>query len=147
VKINFTKKEYRLLLEMLYLADWMMESHSVDTVHKEHEKLRKKILSHYREMSTEDIIEYSEANDDYYELREFDDYIHEEFIDPYNTEIFWEELADRLSTRDAIAELGSDRFKSMDGMERVIKLGELADRYEDEFESHGLERVIIDHTS
>ena len=38
MKIHFTKKEYRLLLDMLYIADWVMNSHQLinERSHKEH---------------------------------------------------------------------------------------------------------------
>ena len=54
MKINITKKEYRLLLEMLYLADWMMNSQSVERRYKEHEELKKKIFPLYKEMGSEE---------------------------------------------------------------------------------------------
>ena len=54
MKINITKKEYRLLLEMLYLADWTMNSQSVERRYKEHEELKKKIFPLYKEMGSEE---------------------------------------------------------------------------------------------
>ena len=129
---------------MLYLADWVMNSHSVETVWKEHDKLRKKILSHYQEMGAEDMIEYSEENNDYYEPIEFDDYIHEKFIKAYDEETFWEELIDQLTKRDAIANIGAEKLQAMENEERFVKLGEISDHYGREFELHGLNRVKID---
>jgi len=147
IKINFTKKEYRLLLEMLYLADWVMESHNVDCLHVDHSILRNKILSSFIEMGAEDIIDHADTDGEHYETQEFEMLMHEEFIKPYNTETFWGELANRLSMRDLMKKVGPEKFQSMDNMERFLKLGELSDEYNEEFWEHGLERIVIDHAS
>lgn len=147
MKINITKKEYRLLLEMLHLSDWMMHSHleGPEQRHAQHEELRKKLLSYYKEMEAEDIIEYSKESNDYYETNEYEEYLHEKFITPYDHQSFWDELIDRLAERDVIKEMGSEKFKSMDGMERITKLANAEEKYVNEFENHGLEHVKIDY--
>lgn len=32
MKINFTKKEYRLLLDTLYVSDWVMHSYAMNQI-------------------------------------------------------------------------------------------------------------------
>lgn len=147
MKINISKKEYRLLLEMLYLSDWMMHSHLVDPegTHHEHEALRKKLLSYFKEMQAEDIIEYAKESDAYYEANEFDNYIHEKFISSYDEATFWDELMDRLAVRDVIKDIGIEQYQSMEGLDRITKLEAARERYANEFEQHGLEHVKIDH--
>ncbi|MDX1902457.1 MAG: hypothetical protein SFW66_10755 [Gammaproteobacteria bacterium] len=145
MKVNITKKEFRLLVEMLYLSDWMMHSHSVDARYKEHEELKKKFLSHYKEMEAEDIIEYSKESDDYYEVNEYDEYIHNKFIENYDTETFWDELIDRLAERDVIREIGQEKYLSLEGIERVMKVEEVRERYANEFAMHGLENINVEY--
>jgi hypothetical protein len=134
MKINLTKKEYRLLLEVLYLSDWMMHSHLCEKQHIEHENLRKKLLSYYKEMGAEDIIE--PAN-------EFDDYMHHKFINLYDENTFWDELTDRLAMRDIIKKIGVEQYQALEGIERVTKVEEMRDRYVNEFEQHGLENIKL----
>jgi hypothetical protein len=145
MKINITKKEYRVLVEMLYLADWMMHSHAIGETqhHHEHEALRKKILSHYKEMQAEDIIEFSEELDNFYENSDYDEHIHEKFIEPYDDQTFWDELIDGLAERDLVNDIGIEQFRSMEGIERVMKVEEVKERYANEFEQHGLKHVIV----
>jgi hypothetical protein len=57
MKINCTKKEYRTLIEMLLVADWVINAHEVDEgegVRKPYKELRKKVLSHHKVMGMED---------------------------------------------------------------------------------------------
>jgi len=145
MKINITKKEYRLLIDMLYLADWMMNSNIIgdDQKHSQHEKLRKKFLSYYKEMEAEDIIEYCNKLNDYYEVQNYDEYLHEIFIDSYDDETFWAELISRLSKRDAIKEIGIEKLTKMKDLDRAMKIGEFREKYENEFEQHGLKHVKI----
>lgn len=144
MKINITKKEYRLLIEMLYLADWMMHAHCVDRPYKEHEAFKKKILSLYKEMDAEDIIEYSKKLDGYYEVNEYDEYIQEKFIIHYDNETFWDELIDRLAERDILKEIGLEKYKAMEGIERITLFDEKRNHYAIEFEKYGMERVRIE---
>lgn len=146
MKILFSEKEYRLLLDMLYLSDWVMNSNLADPEahNQEHSALRKKILSYYKEMGADDIIEYVADDDEYYELRDHDDELHTKFIDPYEDEVFWDELSDRLAERDLIRKIGVEKFEAMDGFDRVAKTEAIRERYLQEFEHHGLERIQID---
>ncbi len=145
MKINFSKKEYRILLDMLYLSDWMMTSHEEEpkNLHQEHQALRKKLLSYYKEMNAEDVIEYSKELDGYFELAGYDEYIHEKFIDPYNYDVFWDELIDALARRDIINSMGIEKYKAMGYVERATKAQEIKAQYANEFEQHGVEHLKI----
>jgi hypothetical protein len=145
MKINFTKKEYRLLLDMMYLSDWMINSHSIppEIASSAHKEFKNKIYSFCKEMDAEDLIEYVEKHNEYYETRKFDDIISDKFIEPYNNDIFWEELTDRLAERDLINELGIDKMSTLDGIERITLLERKKEKYINEFEENGLENLEI----
>ena len=129
MKINFTKDEYRLLLDMIYLADWMIHSHNEgDELNLEYKALRKKLLSHYKEMNSEDRIEYVDEDDEYYEFSNYDDEIHSKFIHDYDEKTFWDELTSRLSQRDA------KDFKKQCALEYS---------YSEEFEKNGLSNLKV----
>lgn len=144
MKINFTKKEYRLLIEMLYLSDWMMHSHIVREEQNEYEVLKKKILSCYKEMGSDDIIELDKGSKEYYERKELEEYVHDKVIKKYDEEVFWDGLIDKLSVRDVIREIGIEQYNALEGIERLTKIDEISERYANEFEQFGLERVRID---
>ncbi len=54
MKINFTKKEYRLLLSMLEIAEWVMTSNDTGAEEnpqtKPYKDVVQKLLSHSKEM-------------------------------------------------------------------------------------------------
>ena len=145
MKIFFTKKEYRVLVEMLYLADWVMNSHHLlsEEINVDHKILYKKLLAYSVEMKADDITVYDKNLAAYYLTKEHDEYLREKHIEPYEEEIFWENLIDRLSRRDVINKVGMDKFQSMDLKERFTELGKFEEKYNLEFETHGLENVIL----
>jgi len=147
MKINITKKEYRLLLDMLQVSDWVLNSHAElpDERHLEHEELVKKFLSYYKEMEAEDIIEHSIELDDFFPVNDYETAILGKFIEPYDDSVFWEQLIDRLSLRDAVQSVGDKKYQEMDGIDRLRMLDPLTERYTNEFEQHGLKYVKIDH--
>lgn len=147
MNVFITKKEYRLLLDMLYLSDWMMNAHAADDQeqHKEHQALRRKLLAYYKEMEAQDLIEYSEELDEYCELAPYEESLHDHYIGPYNTETFWEELLERLAERDVVKAVGVEAYQSMSDLECASKLEEIREVYADEFEQHGIDRIKIDY--
>jgi len=145
MKINLTKKEYRLLIEMLYLSDWVMHSHQAELRYTEHEAIKNKILSLYKEMDAEEILEYSSDLGEVFEKDEFDAYLQEKFIAPFEEQVFWEALIDELGERDVIKALGIDAYRMLDGFERVRKVENYKELYANEFQQHGLENVKIDY--
>jgi len=52
MKMNFTKKEYQALVEMLLAADWVITGHEEEEREetKPYRELRKKVLAHFKEM-------------------------------------------------------------------------------------------------
>lgn len=143
MKINITKSEYRLLLEALYLASWMMNAHDYEMKDNDHAKFRDKIFSYFKEMEAEDYIAYDKELDGHFELAAFDEAMHRKYIDMYNTNNFWEELLERLATRDLINEFGEDHCQSMDFIERSEKIDAIRERYENEFEKNGISNIRV----
>ncbi len=67
-----------------------------------------------------------------------------EKLDEFVDDSFWHELSVRLAERDLAKEVGEDAFEEMDGEERIQRLGEIEDKYTQEFFEFGIDRVTID---
>ena len=145
MKLHLTKKEYRALLDLIETGDWII--HSRDNPSKEdlstHKALMQKILSHAQEMQCDDLVIYDHQFEKYFETREYENFIINNYIDPYDEDNFWEELADRLARRDLERQLGEEKLYQMEPVERAQILFEKSVTYENEFEEHGLEYLAI----
>jgi len=145
MKINITKKEYSLLIDMLCIANWVMHAHAMDEDQHSiaHEIFIKKMMSFHDEMDANDKIMFSNELDDYFETGEYEEYIHEKFIEPYEDEFFWDELIERLAERDLINEVGEKQLVGMDFVEKMTRLEAIKELYQDEFSENGLKNLQI----
>jgi hypothetical protein len=146
MKINFTKKEYQTLVEMLLVADWVIRGNE-DEPREETESygmLRKKVLAHFKEMGMEENFEYDPNADEYFETPEYETQApHMQFIEAYDEASFWGQLAEKLAARDFAAQARTPEERSSDAVERLANLFEINERYENEFAEHGLTRVHV----
>ncbi len=146
MKINFTKKEYRLLLDIIYLGQWMVEAHETGSSPKseKYDMVAQKIYSHAKEMDCEDLIEASKEMAGYFPTREYEDEsgVHD-IIDEYNSDNFWEALIERLTERDVRAECSSKNIR-LNSVEEYYELrSPYEKKYAEEFEKFGIDRLAI----
>ena len=141
MKINFTKKEYQLLVTMIEIADWVMNSfHSHDRVDtKDHRSLRNKILDYAEEMGMKNC--YEKDGDTYYETAEYEEKsAHYNFIDEYDDELFWKQLVTRLAERDYVQHYGDEE---MDFETRTLRVVEIEKKYAVEINKFGLANIVV----
>ncbi len=145
MKINITKKDYRALVEILFVADWFVDAHTIGDENKQHASVREVLLSHYKEMGVDDVIEYSGRMKEHFPTRNFEEHLHDKYIDKYNEEFFWDELIDKLAERDVIQAIGIKEYQKLDGIVRITMVDDEKEKYQVEFEQHGLKHVKIEH--
>lgn len=139
--ISLTPEQYKNLLVMTYLGNWMVNAHRVET-DEGFEAAASRIYSHAKSAGARDLVELDADKGRYYPTRELEKLAHQ-WVDAYNNEIFWDELIDRLSERDLVAKHGKDACEQMTIEERFGNLEEFESRYGEEFEEHGIERLAI----
>lgn len=147
MKIDFTKQEYRLLLDVVFIADWVLTSHDVEEPSDDdpYQMLFQKIYSYAAEMGFEHLVEAAPELNRYYPTKEYED-INEVFerIEDYDAMNFWEELIERLTDRDVYREVPEEERDGMDEQEFWKRASPYEQKYATEFEKHGIERLLID---
>ena len=146
MKINITKKEYRLLLDILYLGDWMLTAHDQKEMpeKEKHQDVIQKFYSYAEEMGYGNLIEADKTLNRYYETREYEDTSEvDEIIENYNNATFWEELVPRLAMRDAEETEGSGAINKMSPEERIRLLHPMEEQYHEEFMANDLTNLKI----
>ncbi len=146
MEINFTKNEYRLLLDMISIAEWVMRARKTedDPNVEPYNRLEQKILSLAKEFGCDDLIEYSKEFDKYYPTADYEESeTFMGFIDDFEEDVFWDELGRRLAQRDLLREEGSENFRSMNPTERFIETEERAEAYYNEFVENGLKNLVL----
>ncbi|MCW8397579.1 hypothetical protein OQJ26_02100 [Legionella sp. PATHC038] len=144
MNISITKKEYGTLLDMLCIADWVLNLYTTKAPKQnEYDTLKQKFLSYFKEMGANDKIEFSLELNEYFEKLEYEQSLNDNFIQPFENMLFWDELTQRLGERDMIQKIGMEQYSKMNPIERLKKVEEIKEQYAQEFEKHGLERLKI----
>jgi len=147
MNLSLSPTELRHLLDMLYYANWLMSATKTgkDPRLEPYDQLEQKILAlAYQSGHFNDLIDYEAAAATYWPLRAFDDAIEAQgFIAEYDNDTFWEELKQRLASRDLGKSMPRHQLARLATDERLRRLWEREEAYGDEFATHGLERLQV----
>ena len=147
MKIDLTRKEYRDLLDILYVANWVFSAHRVekDLRIERFNQLEQKFLTLSKQMKFENLVEYDADLDAYFPTREYEETsAAHTFIDEYDNDTFWDELASRLAERDLLKQMGGpEKMVNLPKEEMLEKLFQLEEFYGDEFTRNGLENLQL----
>lgn len=114
MKISISKEQYKTLLKLCYLGNWMVNSfRNVEDNIEEFNDIEQHIFRFYKDFECDDLIEYDEEHDEYFPTRAFEE-DQDEIIDEYNDDSFWEELTERLADRDLFMDYGELQLRKMD---------------------------------
>lgn len=147
MKIELTKTEYRELLDVLFIAEWVL--HAFDAGNRSRmkhcDRIIQNIFSHAGSQGMEHLIARDAETGELFPSREFDNSTPVwELIDWFADETFWDELIHRLSERDAARRAGGYEHLDVLGPAEFMTLeNPIRKRYEAEFGGHGLERLEI----
>jgi hypothetical protein len=141
MNISLTPEQYKKLLLTTYLGNWMINAHQVET-DKTFDAVASHIYSYAESFGAGNLVELDTDSGRYYPTRDLEE-LASESVDDYDNETFWAELIERLSERDLVAKHGHDASEKMTVEERFTNLGEFEERYDEEFEKHGIDRLTI----
>jgi hypothetical protein len=146
MNIEISKDECRDLLEVLHIANWVMHAHETepDPGTERYDRIIQKI---YSLANTEGLGSLVEADPRGNERSEMDTSAAWDFIDEFTNNSFWDELIHRLTDRD-MAHLvnGYEQLEKLSMEERFMREAPIIERYANEFDDHGLDRLqIVEH--
>lgn len=134
MNIELSKKEFRRLLDMIYIGNWVLNSTRGDDRFTDYDKVESKLFALCRKCGMDALVETWEGED--IPSKKFSDGgIHEAIMD-YEDTVFFEILAEELARRDMdYRPVGKDNYDEL-----VSRM----DEYIAEFEAHGTDNILID---
>ena len=131
VNIEFTNKEFRRLLDMVYIGNWILNSTRDDDRFTDYDDVESKVFAKCAQCGMRSLYEVS--NGTVYPSQAFENGgIHEAIMD-YEDTIFFEILAEELAKRDMDFEpITTENFN---------ELAERVSAYIEEFEENGIENI------
>lgn len=134
MKIELTEQQYRYLLDLVYIGNWVMNSTREDDRIKEYDEVESLIFSHCLQHKMSKLVELYRG--ELIPSRAFADGGIHEAIENYEDVVFYEILAEELALRDMNGEpLTRENFSAL--LERI-------DTYLSEFTKNGTENISVD---
>lgn len=141
VNIELNKEQYRQLIKLLYLGQWMSLSFT-DSDDEDVLDLEQYVFSFSSDFDSKDMVEYDEQVQLYFPSEEFEEEVFD-MIDDYDEFSFWEGMSQRMAKRDLMRIYGEKLFDLTED-ERYEKEQALVDQYLDYFEANGVEEIVLD---
>ena len=133
MNIELTNKEFRLLLDMVYIGNWILNSTRGDDRFADYDQVESKLFGLCRTAGMDALVEKWQGED--VPSRAFaDGGIHEAIMD-YEDTVFFEILAEELARRDMDYQPVS--------RENYDELVSRMDDYIAEFEAHGTDNLVL----
>ena len=134
MKIELTEQQFRYLLDLVYIGNWVMNSTREDDRIREYDQVESLIFSHCLQHRMRSLVELYHG--ELIPSRAYADGGIHEAIETYEDIVFYEILAEELALRDMDGEpLTRENYGAL--MERI-------DAYLDEFDEHGTDHISVD---
>ena len=147
MKVSLTKKQYKALMKLVMLGDWMANTVPDDSS-GEDEEIVQYLLSLAKDFGYENYVELDEELKKYFHTEDFEnDTKILEIIGDYHEYALWEGLVLEFSRRDLLAKYGEKAVEAMSDEEHVEKELPLIQKYEEEFREYGLDNLTIKTTA
>lgn len=131
MNIDLTEKEFRRLLDLVYIGNWILNSTRTTDRFEDYDIVQEKIFSLCAKNGMKSLIHLWHGH--VFPSRAYEDGgIHEAIAD-YEDAVFFDILAEELARRD----LGED-------CDDLAALTSRMDEYMDEFEANGIENLTLD---
>lgn len=144
MKVSFTQKEYARLLELAHLGLWVGGARPDDpaTMPERYAEIAQKAFGLAENFGCADLVEV-DVNGQYFPNEKLTEGPAAEKIDKFVEDAFWSELVTRLAERDLRAELGATKLSDELSEEEEERLAAIEDNYWREFETKGVENLIV----
>ena len=134
MKIELTEQQFRYLLDLVYIGNWVVNSTREDDRIKEYDDVESTVFSHCLHHRMAKLVELYQG--ELIPSRAFADGGIHEAIERYEDIVFYEILAEELALRDKDGEpLTRENYGAL--MDRI-------DAYLLEFDQHGTDNISVD---
>jgi hypothetical protein len=134
MQIELTNKEFRRLLDMVYIGNWVLNSTRGDDRFADYDDLESKLFGLCRTVGMKVLVE--DWNDTTIPSRAYEAGGIHEAIAYYEDNVFYEILAEELSRRDmGYVDITPENYEEITGrMEQYMR----------EFEASGIDRLVLE---
>ena len=140
-KVELTSDQYRQLLKLVYLGNWMQNAH-LDEEDEVPDEIEQLLYAYAPAFGCDDIVDFDAASKKYYPSSDLEEEC-DGTVQVYDDFVFWEELAWRLAERDFERKYDHAQILCMTENEIMREKQNLADRYFEEFSVNGVKSLNL----
>ena len=141
IELKLTKRQYKALLDLVYLGDWMVNGIRVEPL-APYEDAAQQVYALAEKAGCGDQAAYDPELKRHVVSEEGDAGARlADFKSAYDEETFWVELVGRLSDRDLERAHGADALAKLDKDEFIKLQLESEEAWDAEFREHGVDRL------
>ena len=134
MQIELTKKEFRRLLDLIYIGNWVLNSTRGDDRFADYDDLESKLFGLCRTVGMKVLVE--DWNDTTIPSRAYEAGGIHEAIAYYEDNVFYEILAEELSRRDmGYVDITPENYEEITGR---------MEQYMQEFQASGVDRLVLE---
>lgn len=134
MELHLTEKQYRRLLDLVYIGNWVLNSTRGDDRIRDYDKVESQVFSHCLDHGMAALVELYDG--EIIPSRAFAEGGIHEAIMAYEDVTFFEILAEELALRDLDAERAT--------AENYDEVMDRMEQYMGEFEAHGTDHISVD---
>ena len=134
MELHLTEKQYRRLLDLVYIGNWVLNSTRGDDRIRDYDQVESLVFSHCLDHGMASLVELYAG--EVIPSRAFAEGGIHEAIMAYEDVTFFEILAEELALRDLDAERATE--------ENYDEVMDRMEQYMGEFEAHGTENISVD---
>jgi len=150
MKLELSKEQYENLIKMLSITSWILdvledadaEDGDYDQEIEQMRDLEQYILSKHEDFQANESVVFEPELGSYIVTQEVEDFV-VPILEVYEDYFFWEELANRMVSRDLVDKYGEKKVSHMDPLDRMELEEEFYNKYHEEFFQNGLKRLHI----
>ena len=134
MELQLTEKQFRRLLDLVYIGNWVLNSARGEDRIRDYDVVESQVFSHCLDHGMAALVEL--YNGEIIPSRAFAEGVIHEAIMAYEDVAFFEILAEELALRDLDAERATE--------ENYDEVMERMEQYMGEFEAHGTDHISVD---
>ncbi|MFO7733930.1 MAG: hypothetical protein R6X21_09810 [Candidatus Aminicenantes bacterium] len=142
MNIQLTKEQLETLVKLVYLGNRMANDWRTDDILEEYDEVESLVLAAAQKHGLGDFVEFEEDSGKALPSGELEEKM-AEITDFYNDNTFWDQLIYRMADRDYVRKYGEDSLEELYTEQGIERERPLVERYEKEFNEHGLDRLEV----
>ncbi|MBA2174622.1 hypothetical protein H0266_06825 [Halobacillus locisalis] len=115
VHLEMTEKQYKKLIEAVYLGTWMVNSTKMD-LDEDFEEMRELVLSNYNQAGLDDLVVHQKEMDIHDLDVDFESKLLDTYVEEYDEFSFWDKLVEKLADKEMVKQFGAPKGEMTEEM-------------------------------